>query len=213
MKVFYTDLQKKSSKTRLGFALLKLSVVFFIVFLFVLIFSYTIFETESLGIKIGFTISIIIMIIFILTFTCGLLIAKSKITGEEDLRAFLYYNENLYIIENNGIENDHFSLFRLSLSTGGDELSILLAIENMLSYNEERIKKISESRNANIIIDSLKKYKYKKIKHIDIKKDTGTSIDMIIRTEDDSRRKISVGDNYFNYVELFSIIRKLGGKR
>lgn len=212
MKVFYTDLSKKSDKSKLGFDLLKLSAVLFILFLIILIGSCTIFEIGSPEIKIGFNISMTTMVLFFVTFICGLIISRMKITGEEDLRVFVHNDKDLYIIDKDGIENDHFSAFRLSMAGGADELSILFAIDNMLSFNNERKEKINESRNEQEIIENLKDYKHNKIKDIEIEKDSGTTIDMIIRTDDGSRRKISIGNNYYNYEELFSIIRSFGGK-
>ena len=212
MKVFYTDLSKKSDKSKLGFDLLKLSAVLFILFLIILIGSCTIFEIGSPEIKIGFNISMTTMVLFFVTFICGLIISRMKITGEEDLRVFVHNDKDLYIIDKDGIENDHFSAFRLSMVGGADELSILFAIDNMLSFNNERKEKINESRNEQEIIENLKDYKHNKIKDIEIEKDSGTTIDMIIRTDDGSRRKISIGNNYYNYEELFSIIRSFGGK-
>lgn len=212
MKVFYTDLSKKSDKSKLGFDLLKLSAVLFILFLIILIGSCTIFEIGSPEIKIGFNISMTTMVLFFVTFICGLIISRMKITGEEDLRVFVHNDKDLYIIDKDGIENDHFSAFRLSMVGGADELSILFAIDNMLSFNNERKEKINESRNEQEIIENLKDYKHNKIKDIEIEKDSRTTIDMIIRTDDGSRRKISIGNNYYNYEELFSIIRSFGGK-
>ena len=68
MKVFYTDLSKKSDKSKLGFDLLKLSAVLFILFLIILIGSCTIFEIGSPEIKIGFNISMTTMVLFFVTF-------------------------------------------------------------------------------------------------------------------------------------------------
>lgn len=212
MKVFYTDLSKKSDKSKLGFDLLKLSAVLFILFLIILIGSCTIFEIGSPEIKVGFNISMTTMVLFFVTFICGLIISRMKITGEEDLRVFVQDKNDLYVIDKDGIGNDHFSAFRLSMVGGADELSILFAIDNMLSFNNERKEKINESRNEQEIIENLKDYKHNKIKDIEIEKDSGTTIDMIIRTDDGSRRKISIGNNYYNYEELFSIIRSFGGK-
>lgn len=208
MKVFYTDLSKKSDKSKLGFDLLKLSVILFILFLIILIG----FEIGSPENMIGFYISMTTMVLSLVTFTCGLIISRMKITGEEDLRVFVQDKNDLYVIDKDGIGNDHFSAFRLSMHGGADELSILLAVDNMLSYNNERKERINESRNEQEIIENLKTYKHNKIKDIEIIRDNGRTIDTIIRTVDGARRKIAVANNYYNYEELFSIIRSFGGK-
>lgn len=212
MKVFYTDLSKKSDKSKLGFNLLKLSVVLFILFVVILGGSCTIFEIGSMQINIGFNIAMIIMVLCLIVYIAGMIISRSKITGEEDLRVFIYDKNNLYIIDKDGIQEDHFSAFKLTMVAGADELSILFAIKGMLSLDSERKEKIIEARNEQEIIESLKYYEHNKIKDIEIEKDRGTSIDMIIRTDDGSRRKVYVGNDYYNYEELFSIIRSLGGK-
>ena len=212
MKVFYTDVSKKSDKTKIGYALLKISVVLFILFIVIIIGSNLMFEMGTTEIKVSLYITMILVIIFFLTFIFGLIISKSKMTGEEDLRVFVYDNNNLYIIDKLGIVNDHFATSRLSMVGEAKELSILLTIENMLSYNKERKEKINESRNEEEIIESLKENKHNKIRDIEIVKDNGTTIVTIIRTEDGARKKIVIGNNYYNYEELFSIIRNFGGK-
>lgn len=212
MKIFYTDLSKKSDKSKLGFKLLKFSAILFVIFLIALIGSCTIFEIGSTEIKIGFYVSMSIMVLFFITFICGLVISRMKITGEEDLRVFVYDNEDLYIIDKEGVQNDHFSTFRLSTIGGADELSILFAIDNMLSFNTERKEKINASRNEYEIIQSLKEHGHNRIKDIEIVEDFGTTLKIIIRTIDGARRKVSVGNNYYNYKELFNIIRNFGGK-
>ena len=213
MKVFYTDVTKKSDKSKMGLKLLKLSAILFVLFIIALIGSLTTFEIGSLEIKIGFYFSMIIMILFFVAFISGLLIFKSKITGEEDLRVFVYDKNDLYVIDKDGIAVDHFSTFRWSMAGGSNELSILFAIDAMLSYNNEREEKISASRDEQQIIENLKEYKHNKIKDIEIIRDNGKTIDTIIRTVDGARRKISVANNYNDYEELFAIIRKFGGKQ
>jgi len=180
MKVFYTDLSKNSDKSKLGFKLLKLSAILFVVFLIVLIGSCSIFEIGSTEIKVGFYVSMSIMVLFFITFICGLVISRMKITGEEDLRVFVYDNEDLYIIDKEGVENDHFSTFRLSTIGGADELSILFAIDNMLSFNDERKEKINASRNEYEIVQSLKEHSHNRIKDIEIVEDFGTTLKIII---------------------------------
>lgn len=212
MKVFYTDLTRKSDRSKLGFKVLKLSVILFVVFLIVLIGSNTIFEIGTTQIMIGFYISMFVMVMFFITFICGLVLASMKISGEEDLRVFVYDNEELYIIDRDGVSNDHFSTFRLSTIGGTDELSILIAINSMLSFNNERKEKINVSRNENEIIQNLKEHKHNRIKDIEILKDFGTTLIIEVRTIDGARRKVSVGNNYYNYEELFNIIRNFGGK-
>jgi len=213
MKVFYTDISKKSETSNLGRKFLKISGILFIVAVFIIIMSKIIFEIGTPEIIITVIIGIISLFLAVITFTVGLIISRKDFLGEENLKLFVYdEKQNLYIVDKDGISEDHFDAFRMSMINGVDAISILIAGLGILNLNKEKNKVVKSSRDFSEIKNYLEDKDYLRIKTIEVLNDNGRTIKFIMRTADDSRKIVQIGNNYNEYEELFDIVRKLGKK-
>lgn len=212
MKIYHTDLNKQSRKTKKGKTWFICGIIFLVLFMVSAIIMENNFEKGTDEIQIAFMISMVIMVIALICLIIGVITLRKKIVGEEDLRMFIHHNNDLYIIDNDGISNDHFAAFRLSVGSDNDPMSLLTATLGMISHKEELNEKINESRDLETIFMQLKNHEHNVIKDVEIIKDSGHTIEVVIRTVDGARRRIEIGDNYINYGELVSLIRSYGGK-